>query len=62
MYNNIYPSFKQMSLEFCSCINMYSLEVISSKPVEFFLEYGPQDIIYKLLLYVYVYFCGYIFS
>jgi hypothetical protein len=40
MYNNIYPFLKQIGSEFCSCINMYFLEVISSKPIEFFLEYS----------------------
>jgi hypothetical protein len=40
VYNNIYPFFKQISSEFCFYINMYSLEVIGSKPIKFFLEYN----------------------
>jgi hypothetical protein len=62
VYNNIYPFFEQIGLEFCFYINVYFLEVISSKPIEFFLEYGLQDIIYKLFLYIYMYFRGYISS
>jgi hypothetical protein len=62
VYNNVYLSFKQIGLEFCFCISMYFLEIISSKPIEFFLEYGPQDIIYELLLYIYIYLHSYIFS
>jgi hypothetical protein len=41
VYSDIYPSFKQISSEFCFCINIYSLEIISGKPIEFFLEYNP---------------------
>jgi hypothetical protein len=40
VYNNIYPFLKQMNSELCFCISMYSLKIISSKPIEFFLEYG----------------------
>jgi hypothetical protein len=40
VYNNIYPFLEQIGSEFRFYINIYSLEVISSKPIEFFLEYG----------------------
>jgi hypothetical protein len=53
--NNIYPFLKQIGSEFYSCINIYFLEIISSKPIEFFLEYSLQDIVYELLLYIYIY-------
>jgi hypothetical protein len=62
VYNNIYFFLKQIGSEFCFCINIYSLEIIISKPVEFFLEYGPQDIVYKFFLHIYIYFRSYIFS
>jgi hypothetical protein len=62
VYNNIYPFLEQIGSEFCFCISMYSLEIIGSKPIEFFLEYSPQNIIYKLFLHIYIYFCNYIFS
>jgi hypothetical protein len=62
IYNNIYLSLKQIDSEFYFYINMYYFKIINSKPIEFFLEYDPQDIIYKLLLYIYIYFRDYIFS
>jgi hypothetical protein len=40
IYSNVYPFLKQIGSEFCFYINMYSLEIISSKPIEFFLEYS----------------------
>jgi hypothetical protein len=39
VYNNVYPSLKQIGSEFCY-ISTYSLEIIGSKPIEFFLEYS----------------------
>jgi hypothetical protein len=38
--NDVYPSLEQIGSEFCSCINIYFLEVIGSEPIEFFLEYN----------------------
>jgi hypothetical protein len=55
IYNNVYLSLEQIGSEFCFCISAYSLEVIGSKPIEFFLEYNPQDIIYEFSLYIYIY-------
>jgi hypothetical protein len=40
IYNNIYLFLKQIDSEFCSYISVYFLEVISSEPIEFFLEYN----------------------
>jgi hypothetical protein len=40
VYSDIYPSLEQINSEFYSCINIYSLEIISSESIEFFLEYG----------------------
>jgi hypothetical protein len=40
IYNNIYLSLEQINSEFCFYIKIYSLEIISSKAVEFFLEYS----------------------
>jgi hypothetical protein len=40
VYSDIYLSLEQIGSEFCSCISAYSLEVIGSKTIEFFLEYG----------------------
>jgi hypothetical protein len=61
MYSDIYLSFEQINSVFCFCINIYSLKIIGSKPIEFFLEYSLQNIIRKLLLHVYIYFRSYIF-
>jgi hypothetical protein len=62
IYNNIFFFLEQIGLEFCSYISIYFFEIISSKPIEFFLKYDPQDIIYKFLFYIYIYFRNYIFS